>query len=97
MLAVLVNTIELLCPAGFPAVYTQILALGQLPWWEYDGYLALDNVAYMLDDSVMVAIAVIALGRRKLQEREGRRLKLISGLIMLGLGLVLIARPDWLT
>lgn len=96
VLAVLVNTIELLCTAGFPAVYTQILALHQLPWWEYYGYLALYNIAYMLDDSVMVAVAVVTLGRRKLQEREGRWLKLISGLVMLGLGLVLIARPDWL-
>jgi glutaredoxin len=96
VLAVLVNTIELLCTAGFPAVYTQILALRQLPWWEYYGYLALYNVAYMLDDALMVTIAVVTLGRRKLQEREGRWLKLISGLVMLALGLVLLARPDWL-
>jgi hypothetical protein len=96
VLAVLVNTIELLCTAGFPALYTQILALRQLPWWEYYGYLALYNVAYMLDDALMVTIAVATLGRRKLQEREGRWLKLISGLVMLGLGAALIAQPDWL-
>lgn len=96
VLAVLVNMIELLCTAGFPAVYTQILALRRLPWWEYYGYLALYNVAYMFDDTVMVAIAVITLGRRKLQEREGRWLKLMSGLVMLGLGVVLIAKPDWI-
>ena len=96
VLAVLVNTIELLCTAGFPAVYTQILALRQLPWWEYYGYLALYNVAYMLDDALMVTIAVLTLGRHKLQEREGRWLKLISGLVMLALGATLIAQPDWL-
>ena len=96
VLAVLVNMIELLCTAGFPAVYTQILTLRQLPWWEYYGYLALYNVAYMLDDAIMVAIAVITLGRRKLQEHEGRWLKLISGVVMAGLGAVLIIKPDWL-
>lgn len=96
VLAVLVNTIELLCTAGFPAIYTQILALRQLPWWEYYGYLALYNVAYMLDDAIMVTIAVLTLGRHKLQEREGRWLKLISGLVMLGLGLVLLVKPEWL-
>jgi glutaredoxin len=96
VLAVLVNTIELLCTAGFPAAYTQILTLRQLPWWEYYGFLALYNIAYIFDDSVMVTIAVITLGRRKLQEREGRWLKLVSGLVMLGLGLVLIAKPEWL-
>lgn len=96
VLAVLVNTIELLCTAGFPALYTQILTLRQLPWWEYYGYLALYNVAYMLDDGLMVTIAVVTLGRRKLQEREGRWLKLVSGLVMLGLGLILLAKPEWL-
>jgi len=96
VLAVLVNAIELLCTAGFPAIYTQILTLRQLPWWEYYGYLVLYNVAYMFDDALMVTIAVLTLGRHKLQEREGRWLKLVSGLVMLGLGLVLIARPGWL-
>jgi threonine/homoserine/homoserine lactone efflux protein len=92
----LVNTIELLCTAGLPAVYTQILTLRQLPWWAYYGYLALYNVAYMLDDSLMLLVAVATLGRRKLQEKEGRWLKLLSGMVMLGLGIVLVARPDWL-
>jgi len=95
-LAVLVNTIELLCTAGFPAVYTQILTLRQLPWWAYYGYLGLYNMAYMFDDSVMLLIAVVTLGRHKLQEHEGRWLKLISGTVMLGLGIVLIIKPGWL-
>jgi hypothetical protein len=95
-LAALVNTIELLCTAGLPAVYTHILTLQQLPWWAYYGYLGLYNVAYMLDDSVMLVIAVITLSRRKLQEAAGRWLKLVSGVVMLALGLVLIAKPEWL-
>jgi hypothetical protein len=95
-LAVLVNTIELLCTAGLPAVYTHILTLQQLPWWAYYGYLGLYNVAYMLDDSVMLVLAVFTLSRRKLQEAGGRWLKLVSGVVMLGLGVVLIAHPEWL-
>ncbi len=96
VLAVLVNTVELLCTAGLPAVYTQILTLRQLPWWAYYGYLGLYNVAYMLDDSLMLAVAVVTLGRHKLQEREGRWLKLLSGMVMLGLGIVLLFKPAWL-
>jgi uncharacterized membrane protein HdeD (DUF308 family) len=95
-LAVLVNMIELLCTAGFPAVYTRILTLRQLPWWTYYGYLGLYNMAYMFDDSLMLLIAVVTFGRYKLQENEGRWLKLISGAVMLGLGVVLIAKPSWL-
>jgi hypothetical protein len=96
VLAVLVNVVELLCTAGFPAVYTRILTLRELPVWQYYGYLALYNVAYVLDDGLMLAVAVVTLSRRKLQERAGRWLKLVSGVVMLGLGGVLIARPAWL-
>lgn len=96
ILAGLVNIIELLCTAGFPALYTQILTLQQLPMWEYYGYLGLYNLAYIFDDSLMVTIAVVTLSRRKLQESAGRWLKLTSGLVMAGLGTALLLQPKWL-
>jgi len=96
VLAVLVNTIELLCTAGLPAVYTRVLVSHNLPTWEYYGYLALYNVAYMFDDSIMVGIAVATLSNRRLQEREGRWLKLVSGIVILALGLLLLFQPGWL-
>ena len=96
VLAVLVNVVELLCTAGFPAVYTRILTLRELPVWQYYGYLALYNLAYVLDDGLMLTLAVVTLSRHKLQERAGRWLKLVSGAVMLGLGAVLIGRPAWL-
>ena len=96
ILAVAVNLIELLCTAGFPALYTQILTLGKMPAWEYYGYLGLYNLAYIFDDSLMVAIAVVTLSHRKLQDRAGRWLKLVSGATMAVLGAVLVVRPTWL-
>lgn len=96
VLAVLVNTVELLCTAGLPALYTQILSFRQFPWWKNYAYLALYNVAYMFDDTIMLTVAVVTLSHRKLQEREGRWLKLVSGLVILGLGLLLLFKPDWL-
>lgn len=96
-LAVTANAVELLCTAGLPALYTQILTLNELSRWQYYGYLALYNVAYMADDLLMVTIAVATMNRLKLQERHGRWLKGLSGALMLGLGLVLWFRPDWLT
>jgi glutaredoxin len=96
ILAGLVNIIELLCTAGFPALYTQILTLQQLPMWEYYGYLGLYNLAYIFDDSLLVTIAVVTLSRRKLQESAGRWLKLTSGLVMAGLGAALLLQPKWL-
>jgi threonine/homoserine/homoserine lactone efflux protein len=51
----------------------------------------------MADDSLMVGTAVIALSSRKLTERAGRWLKLLSGAVMMSLGLVMLLRPEWLT
>ncbi|MHB1036603.1 MAG: glutaredoxin family protein [Pirellulales bacterium] len=96
VLAVLVNMIELLCTAGLPALYTQILSLHQLPPWANYLYLALYNAAYMADDALMVTIVVITLGRRKMQETQGRWLKLISGTVVFALGVVLLVKPEWL-
>lgn len=96
VLAVLVNFLELLCTAGLPAMYTSILTLQQLPAWQNHLYLLLYIAAYMFDDSLMVAVVVITLGKHKLQERGGRILKLISGSVILALGLVLLFRPQWL-
>jgi hypothetical protein len=88
--------VELLCTAGLPAVYTAILTSRGLSAWQYYAYLSLYIGAYMLDDAVLVTIAVVTLGRHKLQERAGRWLKLVSGLAIAGLGIVLLLRPSWL-
>jgi hypothetical protein len=91
VLAVLVNLVELACTAGLPAVYTRILASHPLPAWRYYGYLALYNAAYILDDAIVLTMAVVTLGRHKLHARAGRWLKLLSGIVMLGLGAALLA------
>jgi hypothetical protein len=95
-LAVVVNFIELLCTAGFPAVYTAVLTQqGLSPSVNY-AYLGLYIVGYLADDALMVAIAVVALSSRKLSQRMGRVLKLLSGTVMLALGATMILRPQWL-
>jgi hypothetical protein len=97
VLAVLVNFIELLCTAGLPALYTQVLMLQEYPTWKNYAYLSLYILAYMLDDSIMVGLVILTLGKRKLQETEGRWLKLLSGLVIFALGIVLLFKPEWLT
>ena len=95
-LALVVNTVELLCTAGLPALYTAVLAQqGVSPAARY-GWLLLYILAYMADDALMVGTAVVALGRGKLTERAGRVLKGASGVVMLALGAVLMWRPQWL-
>jgi hypothetical protein len=96
VLALAANTYELLCSSGLPLVYTRALTLDELSTAGYYGYLAFYNLVYVLPLLAIVVVFALTLGSRKLSAAEGRALKLLSGLMMLGLGLVLIAAPEWL-
>jgi len=90
ILAILVQIVEFLCTSGFPALFTRILTLRALDTAAYYSYLLLYIAAYMLDDIIILTIGVVMLSRHRLQEKEGRVLKLVSGLVMIGLGIYLI-------
>ena len=96
VLAIVVNFYELLCTAGLPAIYTQVLSRQDVSGAAFYGYLALYNLAYIFDDAIMVFAATWALSSRRLSMEGGRWLKGLSGLALLALSLVLIFRPGWL-
>jgi hypothetical protein len=96
LLAVVANSYELLCTAGFPMVYTRVLTLHQLGNTEYYLYLMLYNLIYVIPLLLIVTLFVVTLGGRKLAMNEGRLLKLLSGTMMFGLGMVLLLQPKWL-
>lgn len=90
VLALLVQVVEFMCTSGFPALFTRILTLRQLDTASYYGYLLLYNVAYMLDDVIVLTIGVVTLSHHRLQEKQGRWLKLLSGVVMIALGIYLV-------
>jgi len=94
VLAIAANSYELLCTAGFPMVYTRILTLSELPDWHYYAYLVLYNIVYVIPLFVIVLLFTAKLGARKLTEKEGRVLKLVSGIMMLLLGSLLLIAPQ---
>jgi hypothetical protein len=96
ILAIAANSYELLCTAGFPMVYTRVLTLNALSSEQYYLYLALYNFIYIVPLLLIVALFTFTLGSKKLSEREGRLLKLLSGNMMLGLGLMLFFAPQLL-
>jgi hypothetical protein len=97
LLALVANSYELLCTAGFPMVYTRALTLASLESWQYYAWLAAYNVIYVIPLLAIVVVFTRTMGARKLSETEGRLLKLISGFMMLGFGLVLLVAPNLLT
>lgn len=96
-LAIAANSYELLCTAGFPMVFTRILTLNNLTTAAYYAYLVLYNVIYVIPLAIIVLIFTVTLGKKKLTEWQGRMLKLISGIMMLGLGVVLLLDPTLLS
>lgn len=96
VLAVAVNLVDLLCSAGLPAVYTEVLAQSRLPRWEYYGYLALYILIFMADDLLVFATAMTAMTVSRFGLRYTRASNLVGGIVLAALGLLLLFRPEWL-
>lgn len=96
VLAFAANLYELLCTSGFPMVFTRVLTLRELTTSSYYFYLALYNVVYVIPLALIVLAFSLTLTVHKMTEYEGRVLKLLSGLMMLALGIVLLVKPELL-
>jgi hypothetical protein len=96
LLAIAVNMVELICSAGLPAIYTQILSLSNLPSWQYYLYLGFYILVFMLDDLFIFFTAMITLQAVGVQSKYSRYSHLIGGFLMLIIGLLLIFKPEWL-
>ncbi|USD36360.1 MULTISPECIES: cytochrome c biosynthesis protein [Ferrimonas] len=94
VLAVLANAYELLCTAGFPMIYTSVLSMHDLSESTRYLYLVLYNVVYVIPLAAIVTVFAMTMGKRKLTEKEGQTLKLMSGVMMLGLGGTLAVNPN---
>jgi len=97
ILAFVANTYELLCTAGIPLVYGNLLNVQQLDVLTSILYIALYNVFYVLPLLTIVIVFVKTLGSRKLSQSQGELLKSISGFMMLGFGVFLITNPTILS
>lgn len=97
LLAFAVNLVELICSAGIPAVYTQVLALSNLPAWQYHAYLSLYIFVFMLDDLFVFVIAMKTLHITGLTGSYVRQAHAIGGAVLILVGLMLLFKPEWLT
>jgi len=96
VLAFAVNLVELICSAGLPAVYTQVLALNEMTGWNYYLYILLYIFFFMLDDLLIFFIAMVTLQMTGVTTKYARTSRLIGGVTMLAIGLMLIFKPEWL-
>ncbi|NMB92049.1 MAG: thioredoxin family protein [Parcubacteria group bacterium] len=96
LLAASINLIELICSAGFPVIFTQLLALSNLAKWQYYLYMLLYIFVFMLDDLIVFIGAMITLRVTGITNKYSRLSHLIGGILMLLIGLLLIFKPELL-
>ena len=97
ILAISVNMIELVCTAGLPAVFTQILAFNDISHLARYGYIGLFILMYMIDDMVIFGIAIYTLHATGMTTKYRRFTLIFGGFLMYALGMLMIFAPEALT
>ncbi|MFW5962030.1 MAG: thioredoxin [bacterium] len=90
IMALGVTLMELPCTAGFPVQWSNIIIAQDVTKLMFYSLFALYLLIYFLDELFIFITATITLNISKTTEKQGRKLKLIGGMIMLFLGLTLI-------
>jgi cytochrome c biogenesis protein CcdA len=88
--------VELPCTAGFPFIWSTIVAGMELSTNYFVLLFAIYILIYLLDEVVIFVVAVIKMRSAKMTEEQGRTLKLVAGTLMLVLGLILLIRPEYM-
>ncbi|MBT4071324.1 MAG: thioredoxin family protein [Candidatus Magasanikbacteria bacterium] len=91
-----VNLVELACSAGFPAIFTQVLSLNDLPNWQRYLYMFGYILFYMIDDMIIFIIAMVTLKSKSVGTKYAKYANLIGGVLIFLLGVLLIFKPEWL-
>lgn len=92
-LAAGVSFVELACTAGFPVLWTNIVAARDVTPTMFALLLGLYMLVYQLDELAIFGGAVLTMRATRLQEKQGRLLKLVGGMLMLSLALVMLLNP----
>lgn len=95
-LAVSVNIVELACSAGLPVMFIEILSMNNLSVIENVIYIELYMIFFLIDDFIVFLIAVSTMELTGFSTKYGKVSKLVGGILLLGIGLLLIFKPEWL-
>ena len=96
IVAVGINTIELSCSFALPMVFTGMLKNMNLSPASYYTHLLVYVIFYMIDDFIIFMIAVVTLKKVENSERYLKAIKLISGVLLLALGIIMLVKPSLL-
>ncbi len=91
-----VSLVEFSCTAGFPVMWSNMLVAQGVGAGAFVVLLLLYLLIYQLDEMAIFFTAVYTLKATKMEEKQGRILKLIGGVLMLTLAVVMLVNPAWL-
>jgi len=93
VLAAGVSLVEFSCTAGFPMLWSNLLAAQDITGLAFLGFLLVYMIIYQLDELGIFLVSVFTLRKSKLEEKHGRILKLMGGMLMLTLAFVMLIDP----
>ncbi|MFW5714584.1 MAG: hypothetical protein ACOCYU_07920 [Brevefilum sp.] len=93
VLAAGVSLVEFSCTAGFPVLWTNLLNAQDVSSMAFVVYLLVYMIIYQIDELGIFLVSVFTLRKTKLEEKHGRVLKLLGGMLMLTLAAVMIINP----
>ena len=96
VMAVGVSLIETPCTVGLPVVWSNLLAAQGVGSTGAVALFALYMLVFLIDELLIFGAAVVTMRAAKLQERHGRLLKLVGGVVMVTLAAVMIVAPELL-
>lgn len=96
LLAAGVSLVEFSCTAGFPVVWTNLLSSQNVTAGVFIALLLVYMLIYQLDELVIFFTAVFTLKTSRVEEKQGRILKLIGGMLMLALAIVMLVKPAYM-
>jgi len=93
ILAAGVSLIEFSCTAGFPVLWTNLLNAQEISGMAFLGFLLVYMFVYQIDELGIFLVSVFSLRQAKMEEKHGRMLKLLGGILMLSLAAVMLIDP----
>jgi len=91
-----VTLVELPCTAGLPVLWTTLLADAGVATGAFVVLLLLYMLIYLLDELLVFGAVVVTMRVTRVEERQGRVLKLVGGSVMLALALAMLFWPTLL-
>ena len=96
VLAVSVNVVELLCSAGLPVVFSELLVINNISGTKAVLYDLLYILFFLLDDLIVFIIAIKTMDVVGISSKYNKYSHLVAGIIMLLIGILLLFKPGWL-